>query len=182
MSEHQPLANLDFWDTVNHFTLIQIAWLWCGLEPPVENDDDDGDDGDGDGDEENEGPDAPILGQRIRLKLFRMMQNHCFPLYKGFMLHRVDLREWAKNHTYKPMFLFPELRPPAKQTGLSMDVALQVVAALAKAMDPRWNPGQPAPHGMVKKLTEVAGILGLRLDRNTIGKYLKEAGNKNISA
>lgn len=180
MSEHQPLANLDFWDTVNHFTLIQIAWLWCGLEPPVENDDDDGDDGDGD--EENEGPDAPILGKRIRLKLFRRMQNHCFPLYKGFMLHRVDLREWAKNHTYKPMFLFPELRPPTKQTGLSMDVALQVVAALAKAMDPRWNPGQPAPHGMVKKLTEVAGILGLRLDRNTIGKYLKEAGNKNISA
>lgn len=169
MIKHQPLANLDFWDTVNLFNLSQIAWLWCGLEPPVENDDDD------------ELPDAPVLGERVRSKLTRMMFNHCFPIY-GFKLHRVDLREWAKKHTYKPMFLFPELRPPEKQAGLSMDVSLQVIAALAKAMDPRWNPGRSAPHGMVKRLTEVAGSLGLQLDRNTIGKYLKEAGNKNISA
>lgn len=172
MSEHQPLANLCFWDTVNQFNLDQIAWLWCGLEPPVQNDDDD----------DEEPPYAPVLGERIRSELFRRMRNDCFPIYKGFKLHRVDLREWAKKHTYKPMFLFPELRPPEKQAGLSMDVALQVIAALAKAMEPRWNPGQPAPHGMVKRLTEVAGILSLRLDRNTIGKYLKEAGNKNISA
>jgi len=94
---------------------------------------------------------------------------------------RSDLRDWAERNGYKPLFLFPELRP-LSQAGLSLNGALQMIAAMATALDRRWTPGRQAPHGMAKKIVEAAGVLGLQLNRNSVGKYLRESGNKKTSA
>ncbi len=184
--EYRPI-NFESWDTVNSFTLEEIPWLWCGLEPPaspsplhlfntmittkapVQLP-----------------PKPPAMGERISLEI---AQEHKNPnprlklsIYEGVHGYsRADLRNWAAEKAFKPPFLFPELRP-GKQAGITLDGALAVIAALARTADPRWYPGQHVPHGMAKKITGSAALLGLQLDRNSIGKYLKEAGNKIISA
>lgn len=36
MSEFPNIkANFSFWDTVDIFSVIQVGWLWCELEPPA---------------------------------------------------------------------------------------------------------------------------------------------------
>lgn len=180
MTEYRS-ADLAFWDSVDVFSIHEVAWLWCELDPL----------------EDTHiatsdlhlhqalrfSPNLPSKGARVQRAISRDYQLKRTNDEYGWAgkYHRADLRAWAERQGYTPLFLFPELRPE-NQAGLSLEGALQVIAALARAVDPRWKPGQPAPHGMVKRLTEVAGNLNLRLDRNTIGKYLKVAGNKNISA
>lgn len=189
MSDHIPPADLSYWDDVQSFTLTEAAWLWCGLEPPH------------DGLEfmPNYGislkphpviQGLPARGQRAARAMWKDIWDHesdnrLLILTEWpdthYKIPRKYLREWADKRGEKPSFLFPERRIQASER-LTLEGALQIISALAKAVDSRWKPGNPAPYGMVKRLAEVAGSVGLRLDRNTIGKYLKEAGNKNISA
>ena len=180
-------ADLAFWDEQELLTTNEIAWLWCGLEPPKQ----------GRMYWSGEGlpgrpPDPPLSRAEIIVHAIlsankdpsdplKQVDSHSEKINGTIAFRRADLRAWAERQGFKPLFLFPELRPE-NQTGLSLEGALQVIAALARAVNSRWNPGQTAPYGMVKGLTEVAANLNLRLDRNTIGKYLKVAGNKNISA
>lgn len=181
MSEYRP-ADLAFWDSVNIFSIHEVAWLWCELDPPEHKDIPTSD--------PHlrhqallSSPKLPSKGARVQKAILRDRQLKPTEDEEGWPgdYHRADLRAWAERQGYAPLFLFPELRPE-KPAGLSLEGALHVIAALARAVDSRWNPGQNAPHGMAKRLVEVAGNLNLRLDRNTIGKYLKAAGNKNISA
>lgn len=186
MRDYLP-ANFNFWDSVNIFDFDEASWLWCGLEPP--------------GGENpvlafhhaihghqvsQSRPVLPAMGQRIYNLILAEMKN---PERKLNLVNesgmpgltRDQLRNWASGFSYRPLFLFPELRPE-NQAGLSLDGALLVIAALSTALDKRWKPGASLPYGMAAKITAAANLIGLQLNRNTISKYLKEAGNKINSA
>lgn len=157
MSEHRPIVDWAFWDSVDLFTTHEITWLWCGLEPPANN------------------KRPPAMGGRISKALLDDLNNNQHEIipkgrvYEGLQYARHDLRAWAKRHEYQPLFLFPELRPE-KQSGLSLEGALTVIDALARLAYPKWDSGQRA-YGLTPKIEQA----GCNLDRKQIGNYLKEA-------
>lgn len=160
---NQP-ANFAFWDTVSDFDTNDIGYLWCGIEPPSKF----------------KWADLPKMGVIALRTLQAAIKNGELPPAPTQSYPRDTLRTWVENYSlYRPRFLFP---PPPARTDLTLETALELIVILAKAADPRWIPGQDLPHGMGKKLGDVADRLGLQCHRNTIGKYLKAAGNKNISA
>lgn len=176
-------ANFAYWDSIEEFELTEACWLWCGLEPPTRTRCQSVL-----AQELNGVPHGklPAMGQRVLEAIQTADIDLQFPGYyfdqweRFHIFPRADLRTWAKNYSsFRPRFLFP---PTPARTDLTLDTALKLIVILAKAADPRWNPGQAIPHGMATKLVKIADSLGLQLHRNTIGNYLREAGNKNISA
>ena len=160
---NQP-ANFAFWDTVSDFDINDIGYLWCGIEPPSKF----------------QWASLPKMGVIALRTIKAAMKNGELPPAPTQSYPRDTLRTWVESYNlYRPRFLFP---PAPARTDLTLETALDLIAILAKAADPRWIPGQAIPHGMGSKLAKVGDSLGLQFHRNTIGKYLKEAGNKNISA
>jgi len=168
-------ADLDFWDGQDLLTVSEIAWLWCGLEPPKQ----------GRMYWTSEGrperpPDPPLSRAEIIQfellssnkdpnDLLKAVDNHPRKIVGTIAFLRSDLRAWAERQGYQPLFLFPELRPE-KQSGLSLGGALAVVDALARLAHPTWDSDKRA-YGLIPRIQQA----GCNLDRRQIGNYLKEA-------
>lgn len=115
--EYRP-ADFSYWDTVEHFTLTEAAWLWCDLEPPAR------------GFEYmpafGQGvkphpliPNLPAKGDRAARAMWqdatesettnRLIWLTNYPDTR-YLFPRPYLRAWAENHSdYRPRFLFPEV-------------------------------------------------------------------------
>lgn len=173
-------ADFTYWDTIEGFTLTEAAWLWCELEPPY------------DGIEfmptvGNGIPPHPVIkdlparGQHAARAMWQdITQNRLIILTDWpdtrYKIPRKYLRLWAEERGgYKPLFLFQELRDE-KQSDLSLEGALMVIAALVKLAQPQRDPDKRS-YGLIPKIEQA----GCNLEKKTIGKYLNSAKKiKNI--
>lgn len=179
MNDHQ-LADLEYWDRRELLTVSEIAWLWCGLEPPRQ----------GRMYWKSEGPPPPppyppfsraetivhelLVANKDPRDPLTQVDNHPDKIVGVTAFLRADVRAWAERNGYRPAFLFPEIRKEKPMSGKREETYLTLIAALLLRLDDEDS--ELAPYALARKLIDSATSAGLETrDEDTYAPILIKA-------